>query len=144
MRQKVYYGLIGLLAFANVVVWIASLLLKTKHLTQCVFVSIFTVMVCSGLYKHQRDDPVTLGVTGQRSAAAVAELPVYNTFCVTVKDLENPSECSICLDAYEEGQIACTLPCGHQFHAACLQTWNKSCPFNCGKPPLPVLNVVAV
>jgi len=40
--------------------------------------------------------------------------------------------CAICLSDYEVGQGIRFLPCGHHFHAECIDRWlplNKSCPF---------------
>lgn len=38
--------------------------------------------------------------------------------------------CVICLCAYELGELVCTLPCKHRFHADCISSWlrlDKSC-----------------
>jgi len=42
-----------------------------------------------------------------------------------------PCECSICLSEYSDGELVKTLPCTHQFHSACIDTWlssNNKCP----------------
>ncbi|XP_009783500.1 putative E3 ubiquitin-protein ligase RHY1A [Nicotiana tabacum] len=36
-------------------------------------------------------------------------------------------ECSICLDAFLEGDKLIYLPCGHRFHPCCLEPWVRSC-----------------
>jgi len=36
------------------------------------------------------------------------------------------SECSICLDVFEEDNCA-TLECGHSFHDQCIKRWMKKC-----------------
>lgn len=40
-------------------------------------------------------------------------------------------ECSICLDPYKEDDNVVKLPCNHEFHAECIETWlmeNLNCP----------------
>ena len=46
--------------------------------------------------------------------------------------------CVICLDDFETGQSIRRLPCGHNFHSECVDTWlrkNATCP-NCRAPIL--------
>ena len=42
------------------------------------------------------------------------------------------TQCSICLESLGSSKIGiCRLPCGHKFHAACIQVWsieNETCP----------------
>ncbi|KAJ5067473.1 e3 ubiquitin-protein ligase rhy1a-related [Anaeramoeba ignava] len=41
------------------------------------------------------------------------------------------SKCVICLGEYEENHSITILPCGHNFHSACIESWlkkNKKCP----------------
>lgn len=48
-------------------------------------------------------------------------------------DLLNNNCCSICLEDFKEGDIACILSCYHIFHKDCLIPWlkkNNNCP-NC-------------
>ena len=46
--------------------------------------------------------------------------------------LEFSDNCAICIDDFEEGDRLRKLPCKHQFHASCIDTWitekNASCP----------------
>nr|XP_032833864.1 uncharacterized protein LOC116956387 isoform X2 [Petromyzon marinus] len=54
------------------------------------------------------------------SAADIHRLPTQ----VFSADLRKPnSQCSICTEAYEEGEVMRTLPCLHAFHAACIDRW---------------------
>ena len=44
---------------------------------------------------------------------------------------ENGSICSVCTEAYEEGAVVTTLPCGHMFHSECVVPWLRrrcTCP----------------
>lgn len=36
-------------------------------------------------------------------------------------------DCSICLDAFLEGDKLACLPCGHRFHSCCLEPWVRTC-----------------
>lgn len=36
-------------------------------------------------------------------------------------------DCSICLDAFLEGEKLVCLPCGHRFHPCCLEPWIRTC-----------------
>ncbi|KAI1285896.1 E3 ubiquitin-protein ligase [Halotydeus destructor] len=41
-------------------------------------------------------------------------------------------ECAICLEQYRKDQLVCGLPCGHNYHEACIMSWlfrdNHCCP----------------
>eukprot|EP00903_Cladosiphon_okamuranus_P008118 g7819.t1 len=42
-----------------------------------------------------------------------------------------PTECMVCLESYTAGDRVCRIPCGHAFHAECIENWleqNPSCP----------------
>lgn len=44
------------------------------------------------------------------------------------------STCSVCLEDFEEGAEVAQLPCGHVFHALCVEPWlagHGSCPLRC-------------
>jgi|Transcript_98941 E3 ubiquitin-protein ligase RNF38/44 len=49
---------------------------------------------------------------------------------------ESGSSCSVCLSPYEDGAELRVLPCGHRFHADCIDRWllaqSKTCPL-CSK-----------
>ncbi|KAK4378488.1 hypothetical protein RND71_000350 [Anisodus tanguticus] len=36
-------------------------------------------------------------------------------------------DCSICLDAFLQGDMLVCLPCGHRFHPCCLEPWVRTC-----------------
>lgn len=36
-------------------------------------------------------------------------------------------DCSICLDAFLEGDKLACLPCGHRYHPCCLEPWVRTC-----------------
>mmetsp|Transcript_10276 Transcript_10276/g.15454 ORF Transcript_10276/g.15454 Transcript_10276/m.15454 type:complete len:206 (-) Transcript_10276:314-931(-) len=43
-------------------------------------------------------------------------------------------QCLICLEDFEQGEKIRYLPCGHHFHAGCLDTWlsrKSECPIRC-------------
>ncbi|KAK3088031.1 hypothetical protein FSP39_013725 [Pinctada imbricata] len=49
---------------------------------------------------------------------------------VLTEDHDGP-QCRVCLSSYKTGDNLCTLPCKHEFHAACVKEWlkrNASCP----------------
>lgn len=56
-----------------------------------------------------------------------------------------PSECSVCLSLYEEGDEVRKLKCKHTFHKSCVDTWlqqdSATCPL-CRRAVLPVDVVV--
>jgi len=64
------------------------------------------------------------------------QLPEY-TFKKTEKTTEQknteapPTDCSICLMEYNEGESVKSLPCTHRFHSACIDKWlssHNTCP----------------
>jgi hypothetical protein len=48
-------------------------------------------------------------------------------------------QCSVCLEFFEEGQTARTLPCKHHFHASCIDVWLTGRSRNCPVDKLPVV-----
>ncbi|XP_033607584.1 E3 ubiquitin-protein ligase Zswim2-like [Cryptotermes secundus] len=56
--------------------------------------------------------------------------------------LNRGQQCCLCLTRYQVRQEVVTLPCGHQFHAACVTRWllnsSDSCPLD-GSPVSPTL-----
>jgi hypothetical protein len=46
-------------------------------------------------------------------------------------DLDEPTECSICLEKLIDDDIETQLQCNHRFHIYCINRWssiNKNCP----------------
>ena len=50
-------------------------------------------------------------------------------------------ECVVCMEPYDEGETLKDLPCGHTFHAACIDAWllGKGRPAPTGPLKLPGL-----
>ncbi|XP_062594731.1 uncharacterized protein LOC134256138 isoform X2 [Saccostrea cucullata] len=49
---------------------------------------------------------------------------------IYTEDHEGPG-CRVCLSSYKSGDKLCTLPCKHDYHAACVKEWlkrNANCP----------------
>lgn len=67
-----------------------------------------------------------------RAAVEIAKLPLTK-FCqaaLSAKTDANDSElkCLVCQCEYEEGEEVRTLPCGHVFHAECVDEWLSTRP----------------
>ncbi|XP_074592486.1 putative E3 ubiquitin-protein ligase XERICO [Curcuma longa] len=70
---------------------------------------------------RSRCRPIRFGLAlGRRRAAAAAAAS------------ERASDCRVCLARFEPDSMVNTLPCGHFFHRACLETWldyqHATCP----------------
>lgn len=69
----------------------------------------------------------------------ISLLPTFQFKPSTTQDLdENDSRCKclICQFSYDEGECLRTLPCGHCFHAECVDQWlkDKDCCAYCRQP----------
>lgn len=42
---------------------------------------------------------------------------------VTVSQEHLPSECTVCLEEFEAGEVTCQMPCQHIFHCHCIRPW---------------------
>eukprot|EP00930_Biecheleria_cincta_P035712 TRINITY_DN24544_c0_g1_i2.p1 TRINITY_DN24544_c0_g1~~TRINITY_DN24544_c0_g1_i2.p1 ORF type:complete len:294 (+),score=35.56 TRINITY_DN24544_c0_g1_i2:169-1050(+) len=82
-------------------------------------------------HKHQKTPPQQPG--GLPSSESSCPPGTVNPMASSDKELEETS-CSICLDAFGNGQRVRKLPCGHMFHVACVDAWLKrtaTCPLRC-------------
>ncbi|KAL3141105.1 hypothetical protein ABBQ38_003460 [Trebouxia sp. C0009 RCD-2024] len=69
----------------------------------------------------------------QQSAATAAQLASIPSF--TLQNTEDASDdmeqsqsvCSVCLDAFAEGDQLSALPCTHKFHTRCIRPWLQQC-----------------
>lgn len=69
------------------------------------------------------------------SLSQIQSLPVSRFSCGSLQQEDAQpgwcETCSICLSDYCQSEKLCHLPCGHQFHQQCAETWlrrNKKCP----------------
>lgn len=91
------------------------------------------------------DGPTPLEVALEEAVRAqVRALPVHN-YCSrrSAEETENDDECHICAAAPSAGEVIRTLPCGHWYHAHCIDQWLieaqqhklRTCPL-CKRNPL--------
>eukprot|EP01023_Acetabularia_acetabulum_P045938 TRINITY_DN4686_c0_g1_i3.p1 TRINITY_DN4686_c0_g1~~TRINITY_DN4686_c0_g1_i3.p1 ORF type:complete len:410 (+),score=33.22 TRINITY_DN4686_c0_g1_i3:309-1538(+) len=59
---------------------------------------------------------VNIGATNQQ----IAQLP---TTLVTNQSNLKEEQCTICMEGFCDGNVAKNLPCGHVYHAECINTW---------------------
>ncbi|OLP91592.1 RING-H2 finger protein ATL57 [Symbiodinium microadriaticum] len=79
--------------------------------------------------EHQLDENVA------SSIRRVLEIPdlIPDVACLTEEEVyalpkvrftaTDTQQCSICLEAFEEGELLTALPCGHFFHVECVAGW---------------------
>lgn len=73
------------------------------------------------------------------SERQISLLPTFQFKPSSIKDLdENDSRCKclVCQFSYDDGDCLRTLPCGHCFHAECVDQWlkDKDCCAYCRQP----------
>ncbi|PIN11933.1 putative E3 ubiquitin ligase [Handroanthus impetiginosus] len=67
------------------------------------------------------------------SANLISRLPTFKHKAplFSKKKKKENDECVICWAGYKNGAMLTTLPCAHQYHSKCINTWlrlNKQCP----------------
>lgn len=71
-------------------------------------------------------------ITKPRPRVHCLSRPMLPGLVYKIKDLSKVTDCAICLEGFEEGDLCCEVPaCGHLFHGSCLDKWigkNPSCP----------------
>ena len=72
-------------------------------------------------------DPEQLSPARTTPKVLVDQLP-----CRTATSGAAETNCSICLSQFENGDSVRKLPCGHEFHSSCIETWllnhSRTCP----------------
>ena len=72
-------------------------------------------------------DPQQPPATRTTPKVLVDQLP-----CRTAASGAAETDCSICLSQFENGDRVRKLPCGHEFHSSCIETWlldhSRTCP----------------
>merc|ERR1719277_1821520 len=70
-------------------------------------------------------------------------LPVHDWNGLEEGQEEGPTECCLCLEAYQPDHRVRVLPCGHFFHQGCVDAWfqakrflPRTCPL-CKRNPAP-------
>ena len=62
------------------------------------------------------------------------------------KEFSHPESCSVCLEKYNEKELHRILPCGHAFHAGCIDNWllnsNNTCPICKNVIKLPINDIL--
>lgn len=78
----------------------------------------------------------THGATSLLSSAQLGRMPTRQW---TEEEPDPTATCCICLDEYSAGDTVLTLPCGHEFHKACITPWltqrKRVCPL-CKRDPI--------
>lgn len=85
--------------------------------------------VSQSLFQRLARTPIPISRAIHR--ASTRRMPIQrDEFVPTATDV-HISDCSICLEKIYERQRRTALPCGHTFHALCVETWlrqNSTCP----------------
>jgi hypothetical protein len=94
--------------------------------------AIFVRLVIATVFALSMHDPQVLS-DARRRGLSKWDLEVLPAFVFTsLKEVTN-HECSICLAAFDAGEMLISLPCDnkHSFHASCIRQWlerQNSCP----------------
>jgi len=94
--------------------------------------ALFVRLVMATVFALSMHDPQVLS-DARRRGLSKWDLEVLPAFVFTsLKEVTNP-ECSICLAAFDAGEMLISLPCDnkHSFHANCIRQWlerQNSCP----------------
>mmetsp|Transcript_191 Transcript_191/g.530 ORF Transcript_191/g.530 Transcript_191/m.530 type:complete len:295 (+) Transcript_191:144-1028(+) len=95
----------------------------------------FGMLMCHALWMHHRFHRLrALSPSSTRLLNAAAKKRFAEL------DEETPgrnTQCSICLDDFDQQSLVMILPCGHIFHVRCGREWLKRgnvCPFRCSPP----------
>lgn len=67
-----------------------------------------------------------------------AILAKLRTETIAEDSADDDESCGICLDSYLVGHKVKYLPCGHRFHAECIDSWLKNQSINCPLDNLPI------
>jgi len=81
--------------------------------------------------------PRTDTVPSTRSSLPEPAVAVAEGSPLALEDSEEHEPCSICLAVYLAGEELRELPCGHRFHAACIDCWLLSKCGDCSSADLP-------
>lgn len=89
-------------------------------------------IVVATMYSLSMHDPQVLS-EARRRGLSKWDLEVLPTFVFSRREEVNNPDCSICLAAFDIGEMLISLPCDrkHSFHASCIRQWlqrQNSCP----------------
>lgn len=101
----------------------------------------YAFVVCRTRRQHARNMRARAAIERARGGAGNAESEalsaalaalVARPYTPAVGEVASASEiCAVCQAAYQQGDGVCTLPCGHDFHHACVLPWLRqrgTCP----------------
>ncbi|XP_068645360.1 receptor homology region, transmembrane domain- and RING domain-containing protein 1-like [Aristolochia californica] len=114
---------------------IASAIIGTFLIILSVLTGIVHVLACVRLNRTQRQVLQTNPKRPSLGSPTVEALPsvVYNSSRSQEKRSKPVETCAICLEDYKDGDVLRVLPCKHEFHTVCvdswLTSWGTSCPW---------------
>ena len=125
-----------LLLFGEAYLWLAPaddpLRVLTVSLCATNLLAFFVRVVIATAFSLSMHDPQVLS-DARRRGLSRWDLDVLPTFVFTTLREVTNADCSICLGAFDIGEMLISLPCDkkHSFHAACIRQWlerQNSCP----------------